>query len=133
MSETKASAWPRPESVMCEKEMKAEILLHARVLYAERSRFGSHFDIIHSTTDTSKEPYYETHLIVSVPSDYCRAGDWELLISVGKNKTFADGLDALMIELTQRLGKIIGKHGGRRRKARELTERFYYRAEEKGP
>ena len=84
--------------------------VHAHALCAERSRSSSHFDIIHSTTDESDEPYYETHLIVSVSSDCYRAGDWELLISVGKNKTFADGLDAIMAELTQRLGRKIRKY-----------------------
>jgi len=106
--------------------------VHAHALCAERSRSSSHFDIIHSKTDGSNEPYHETHLIVSVSSDCFRAGDWELLISVGKNKTFADGLDALMVELTQRLGRKIRKYDSHKYKARELTRGSCNREQENG-
>ena len=82
-------------------------------MHAQRFPCGSGFDIVHSRTDTSEGRCYETHLIVYVPSDTFLENDWEIVLSVDKNNSIMGGLDALMVELTKRLGDKIGKYGSR--------------------
>ncbi|KAI4914338.1 uncharacterized protein J4E92_009537 [Alternaria infectoria] len=119
--QTTPRAWANSDSAIREKEMKEQILSQARAVCSQSFPYGSGFDIVHGTA--------ETHLIAYAPFGTYPEKDWEIVLSVDNDKSFLCGLNALMVELTKRLGdKIEQKRKGRVQVPAQVRERPHARA-----